>query len=302
MKTFCLRSFSPIRSGFSLLVTAIIVMGLAVASCAATPESSSITSTRELGASGGSSHEMLNAVLWQATSAEYEAVALQTYALASRNLDIALADPTWTAALEQTVSFEKLPTAVILDLDETVLDNSAYNVDVVSRLGEFSKRSFRDWCLEVEAPAVPGARAFLADAIRKKVAVFYVSARTEDLRTCTVENLKRLGMPIADEEDSILLDVGHSKSDERGLLAQRYRILLLIGDNLDDFVDGSRASPEQRSVLAKRFAKRWGYTWIVLPNPMYGHWEDAFHGFSYDLSRDAKLQSKHHGLTAGLKN
>jgi acid phosphatase len=67
----------------------------------------------------------LNAVLWVQTSVEYRANSLQAYALAGRLLDDALADPRWTAALEQTGGdYRDLPPAVIVDVDETVLDNS----------------------------------------------------------------------------------------------------------------------------------------------------------------------------------
>jgi acid phosphatase len=285
-----------------MLVTAVVLLVFSVGSCVAKPEQAASTSSEQHRESGDLGHEMLNAVLWQATSADYKAIALQTYALAGRNLDTAIADPAWTAVLEQTEGFETLPPAIILDIDETVLDNSPYNVQVVSQLSEYSRKSFKDWCLKAEAPAVPGVQAFLADAVRKRVSVFYVSARTEDLRTCTIENLRRLGLPVADEQGSLFLAVGESKGDERRRVAERHRILLLIGDNLDDFADGSRATPEQRSVLARRYAKQWGHTWIILPNPMYGHWEDAFHGFDYNLPRAGKLESKHQGLTVGLKN
>jgi len=284
-----------------MLVTVAVLLAFTVGACVAEPEQLASASSEQKSESGGLGHEMLNAVLWQATSAEHKAIALQTYALAGRNLDSAIADPTWTAALEQTERFETLPAAIILDIDETVLDNSPYNVQVVSQLREYSRKSFKDWCLKAEAPAVPGVQAFLTGAVKKRVSVFYVSARTEDLRTCTIENLRHLDLPVADEESSILLDVGDSKSDERRRVAETHRILLLIGDNLNDFVDGSRATPKQRSILARRYAKKWGNAWIILPNPMYGHWEDTFHGFDYDLPRAAKLQSKQQGLTIGLK-
>ncbi len=302
MNEFRLLPVATRRSGVSALMTAVVLACLSAASCAGMPRGLSSTPGDERGASGNLGHEMLNAVLWQATSAEYEAVALQTFALAGRNLDIAMADPSWTAAFEQTGDFETLPPAIILDIDETVLDNSPYNVQVVSRLGEYSRDSFRDWCLKSEAPAVPGVQAFLANAAGKNVAVFYVSARPEDLRSCTIENLRGLGLPVADEKNSIFLAVGDSKSDERGAVAKDYRILLLIGDNMDDFADGSRATPKQRKRLASRYAEQWGYTWIILPNPMYGHWEDVFYGFDYGLPRAAKLREKSRGLMVDPKN
>jgi acid phosphatase len=73
-------------------------------------------------------NDLLNAVLWMQRSVEYKATALTAFALARIRLDQALADPKWTAILprEQPVGVESLPPAVILDIDETLLDNSGY--------------------------------------------------------------------------------------------------------------------------------------------------------------------------------
>ena len=70
-------------------------------------------------------HENLNAVLWVQSAAEYRASALQTYRAAEASMIRALQDKSWTAAIEQRRPVPDLPPAVILDLDETVLDNSS---------------------------------------------------------------------------------------------------------------------------------------------------------------------------------
>jgi acid phosphatase len=240
---------------------------------------------------GHDAHELLNATLWRRSSAEYVAVALQTYRLARVNLDQALADPQWSAPLEQTGEAASLPPAIIVDLDETVLDNTSYEVRIIHRLGSYSPDSFADWCREVNAPAIPGARDFLDYAAAKGVTVFYYSARKESLRDCTTRNLRELKLPFADETRLLLID-GSSKADHRARLARQYRILLLVGDNLEDFVAGSKVEPSARRDLAQRHAQRWGREWIVLPNPMYGHWEAACYGFDYQLSRAEQLRRK----------
>jgi acid phosphatase len=236
-------------------------------------------------------HEMLNATLWRQSSAEYRAIALQTYRLARTNLDHALADPQWTAALEQTGDAAGLPPALIADLDETILDNTSYEVRIIRRLGSYSPYSFADWCRDVNAPAIPGAREFLDYAVSRGVAVFYYSARTAPLRDCTTRNLRELRLPFPDDTRLLLAD-GPSKSDYRARVAGQYRILLLLGDNLEDFVTGSRADSSMRTTLAEHYAQRWGREWIVLPNPMYGHWEAATYGFDYRLPRTEQLQRK----------
>ena len=241
-------------------------------------------------------HEMLNAVLWQKTSAEYAALARQAYRLARRNLDRALADPSWTAALEQTGTFGDLPPAIIFDLDETVIDNTPYEVRIVLEYGEATQSTFDTWCEKADAAAVPGVLDFLRYAQSRQVAIFYVSARPEAMRGCTIETLRRLGVPLADAADRLRLGGDEGKTGHRRDIAGRFRLLLLVGDNLEDFVEGSRAAPEERKRVARRHDALWGSKWIILPNPMYGHWEAAFYGFDYAAPHADKLRRKYRGL------
>jgi 5'-nucleotidase (lipoprotein e(P4) family) len=239
--------------------------------------------------------EMLNATLWQHTSAEYECAVQQAYRLARENLDKALADKQWNAALEQQGNTTTLPPAVLLDLDETVIDNTGYEVRIIRELGQYSPESFAQWCESAEAPGISGAAEFLEYAASRQVEVFYYSARKEALRRCTARNLRVLGLPFADDSH-LLLDDGTSKSEYRSMLASKYRLLLLVGDNLEDFIDGSKSGSGARRELAKRYAGRWGREWIILPNPMYGHWESTTYDFDYRLPRDLQLQRKRDAL------
>src|SRR5215203_940023 len=108
----------------------VICVALASGSCAAST-SSPATQPRAAAANETRPHENLNAVAWMQTSLEYQASAVQAYRLAARQLDEALADRSWTAAIEQTGDASKLPPAVVLDIDETVLDNSPFQARVV---------------------------------------------------------------------------------------------------------------------------------------------------------------------------
>jgi len=218
-------------------------------------------------------------------------VVSQTWLVAQHNLDKALADPQWSAALEQTGDYARLPPAIMLDLDETVLDNTAYEVLIIKRLGQYTPESFADWCRENNAPAVAGAKPFLDYAAEQGVAVFYYSARREKLRDCTLRNLREVQLPLPDES-RLFLSNGGSKADYRIRVAEQYRILLLIGDNMEDFVDGSKTSPGVRRKLAHDYADRWGRQWIILPNPVYGHWESSIYNFDYGLPREEQLRYK----------
>jgi len=261
-----------------LQVLAITTSVILLVGCAQTPEKTT-------------SHEMLNATLWQQTAAEYIGVSRQAYRFARTNLDQALADTSWTAALEQTGDYSGLPPAVMLDIDETVLDNGPYEARIIKQLGQYSPATFAEWCRDESAPAVPGAKTFLDYAVKQDVAVFYYSARREKLRDCTIRNMRELGLPLP-EDSRLLLSNGASKSGYREMIARDYRILLLVGDNMEDFVDGSKSDPASRRELALQHAQRWGRQWIVLPNANYGHWEASIYNFDYQLPREQQLQLK----------
>ncbi len=247
------------------------------------------------GCAGDGGHEMLNAVLWQQHSAEYRALALQSYATALVRLDEALATPGWSAALEQRGDAAALPPAVILDLDETLIDNARYEARIVTRLQEYSRASFAAWCEEGGAAAVPGAVEFVTAARARGVTVFYYTAREERLRACTVRTLRAIGAGPVDDAHLFLRDAG-TKEEVRARLASRYRIVLIIGDNLEDFVHGSKADAAARSALVSRHRHWFGRRWILLPNPVYGHWESLYYDFDHGAPRARKIEGKRSAL------
>ncbi|MGI9372495.1 MAG: 5'-nucleotidase, lipoprotein e(P4) family [Hyphomicrobiales bacterium] len=241
-------------------------------------------------------HEMLNAVLWQKTSAEFEAIALQSYGLATNNLVQAVGDPHWNAVPESPANAANLPPAVIMDLDETVLDNAGYEEILIAQNIEFSKDGFTQWCVSQKSTAIPGAVDFITQARAQNVAVYFVSARSAAQLECTIKSLNRLGVSISAPKKEIILTDGADKAQHRREISKFHRVILLIGDNLDDFVDGSRASAQQRRQIARQYQEFWGKSWIILPNPMYGHWEAAHFAHDYGLSREEKLTRKQGAL------
>ncbi len=242
-------------------------------------------------------HEMLNAVLWQKTSAEFEAITLQAYGLAIDNLTRAAGDPQWNAVPEVQNSTSGLPLAVIMDLDETVIDNAGYEEILISRNIEFSKDGFTEWCVSQKSTAIPGAVEFISQARAQNVTVFFISARNEAQRECTINSLTRLGVSVSAPDKEIILTDGGDKAAHRAEISRSNRVIMLIGDNLDDFVDGSRTDAIKRRKIARQYQAFWGKSWIMLPNPMYGHWEAAHFAHNYGLSRQEKLTQKHDGLS-----
>ena len=234
------------------------------------------------------SHENLNATLWVQTALEYEATALQAYRLAQMQLDAALADRTWTAAIEQKGDASKLPPAVIVDVDETVLDNSYYQARMIRDNTAYSSATWDPWVMEEKATAIPGAREFTRYAASKGVTVFYVTNRTANLETATRANLEAEQFPVSKEIDVVLTRGeraewnASAKGPRRAHIAASYRILLLIGDDLGDFVVDPSGTPDTRRAGTELYEGWWGRRWIMLPNPTYGSWERAILGDEAD--------------------
>jgi acid phosphatase len=222
-----------------------------------------------------------DSVVWFRTSVEYRAVTTQSYRLATLMLDRALADRTWTAALEQTGDYGAKPTAVILDVDETVLDNSESEERNVREGASYNEARWADWCNERKATPIPGALEFTKAAAAKGVTVFYVTNRDRGLEEATRDNLAKYGFPLDAGRDTVLTRAerpewsSSDKSSRRAMVAQDFRVLLLVGDDFGDFVAGARGTLAARQALDQAHAAKWGVKWIALPNPLYGSWKTA---------------------------
>lgn len=249
-------------------------------------------------------HEGLNSVLWVQTSAEYNASCVSVYEQAKAALVRGLTDKAWTAAPEQTGDFRKLPPAVVLDLDETVFDNARFQGQLVADRAPYSEAAWETWVARADAGAVPGAADFLRFARQRGVAIFYISNRLNTHEKATAANLVKLGMPVDAAGERILSkderpEWTSEKSTRRASIAATHRIVLLVGDDLGDFVMGSRDLPEKRLELARAHAKQWGTRWFLLPNPMYGSWDRATYGHDGSLS-DAEILKRKLGLVKGF--
>jgi acid phosphatase len=222
-----------------------------------------------------------DSVVWFRTSVEYRAVTTQAYRLATLMLDRALADRTWTAALEQTGDFASRPPAVILDVDETALDNSESEERNIREGAAYNETRWAAWCNERKATPIPGALEFTRAAAAKGVAVFYVTNRDRALEPATRDNLSKFGFPLDAARDTVLTRAerpewsSSDKSSRRAMVAEDFRILLLIGDDFGDFVAGARGTLAARRALDEANAAMWGVKWIALPNPLYGSWKTA---------------------------
>ena len=241
-------------------------------------------------------NDLLNATLWTQTSLEFKALAAAGYGLATVMLDRALADKSWTAALEQTGDYMAKPPAVILDVDETVLDNTAYEAWLIKEKTHFSSKTWRMFVKDAVSREIPGSLAFTKYAKEKGVAVFYVTNRKgAEEEDGTRRNLAKFGYPVDETRDTVLVREengwGRDKGPRREHIAKDFRILLLLGDNLGDFTDEDGSIAERDAIYAKH-ADRWGTSWIMIANPMYGSWEAAAFGGNWKLDADTRRQKK----------
>lgn len=222
-----------------------------------------------------------NAVAWVQNSAEYKLLTEQTYRMAMSQLYVGVHDRKWTADEIQVAEggYEDKKPAIILDVDETVLDNSAFNARNVARGLLYSTESWNAWCNEGKADAIPGALEFIQAAQGLGVEVFFITNRRDEVKPATMNNLKRLGFP-ADEEHVLTQNSKDNrdgrKKTRRAMVAKDHRIVLLIGDNMSDMcLDLDVRNSEQRNAIAKKKTDLLGSRWIMVPNPVYGQWERA---------------------------
>ena len=203
-----------------------------------------------------------HATLWF-HSAESTAMYLQSFAQARQALDAQVAQPA-----------PAKPRAIVTDIDETVLDNSPYQVWLIQNRQPYSPATWKKWTALASAAALPGASNFLNYASSRGVAVFYVTNRDQDEADATLKNLRAAGFPNATSEHLFCKRTTKGKEDRRQEIARRYSICLLLGDNLSDFSAAFDTTvAQERAAAVTKNTALFGSNWIVFPNPMYGDWE-----------------------------
>lgn len=248
----------------------------------------------------------LNAVLWVQRSAEYRATTLQTYRAAAAQLDAALADPGWDAlvAAEREGRGPGLKPAVVLDIDETVLDNSPYQARLVRDGAEYADPSWDAWVEERKARALPGVVDFARAANARGITLVYISNRAVHLGQATLDNLRAEGLPV--DGDDVFLGLGtvvpgceqhgSEKDCRRRLASRKYRVLMQFGDQLGDFLKIEDNSPAGRQALLDRHGDWFGNRWWMLPNPTYGSWEPALFDNQWSQPRPQRRAAKRAAL------
>ena len=243
-------------------------------------------------------HPTTSATLWVQNAAEYKALTKSVYKTASKHLQEAVNDSSWTAVGEETVDLDKQkPPAIIVDVDETVLDNSPFQARMIKQGSTFSPKAWNNWVMEAQAEAVPGALSFLKTANKHGITIFYVTNREAKVEKGTRQNLANLGFPLSADADRIFSKYEQenwtsAKVNRRAKIADGYRILMLIGDDLNDFISAKNISQQERNKLVDKHEAYWGEKWFILPNPTYGSWQDALLNFDKHLSDSEEAKKK----------
>ncbi len=230
-------------------------------------------------------NDLLYAVAWMQTSIEHDLVYAQIYKMAEAKLLDALADPGWDALPrgERGNDTKGLPGAVIVDIDETVLDNGPFEARMVRDNITFDKTAWDAWVRQASAKPLPGALEYAKFAAAHGVTVFYISNRDDEYADSIRANLVADGFPLT---DGAMLNRGvatpgcveRSMADKgcrRKLVAQKYRVLAMFGDQLGDFIDGADADNAQRAERIAPYRGWFGERWFALPDPVYGSWVSA---------------------------
>jgi 5'-nucleotidase (lipoprotein e(P4) family) len=252
----------------------------------------------------------LNATLYMQTAVEYQANSLQSFRLAQQALEALLKQPNLSAAPEQTAGFSGLPPAVIVDVDETMLDNSAYQARLIKNNEVFNDQTWNAWVDERAALAIPGAKEFSMFANARGVRIIYLSNRDVSTTEATRANLEATGFADATTTNNFLFrdkaNGRDTKGQRRAIAAQQFRIVMLIGDNFGDFHEGYKTNLEGRQKLYNEHRDYWGSRWIMLANPTYGSWEQALNDFDNTRTPEAvrakKLESLRLQLPAAQGN
>ena len=239
----------------------------------------------------GNEHADDLGLYWVKYAAEYQAISAQTYAQATRDLPRLIADTLWTALPDHPVD-PALPPAVILDIDETVVSNVDFQLTFER---PFANHKLDTWSANVDATPIRGVVEFVAAARAAGATVFFVTNRpcqpVEGVETfcpqkqTTIDDIRELGIDVeakyvmlADEKP----DWDREKLTRRQHVAKTHRVIMLVGDDLSDFIPCVRDEPagpcsrvgtrSNRLDDIERYRHYWGNGWYILPNPMHGSW------------------------------
>ena len=264
----------------------VVVTAVACRTSAPVATAPAISPTNILSAQGS------DAVLWQNSSAEAYWLYQQSYAYATWKLEVMLESIDQDKQMVDSLEWDRRPMAVIVDIDETVLDNSPYQVNAVQDGRTFDPADWKTWTDKAAAKASPGAREFLMAARDGGCEVFYITNRDRSERASTLKNLQDVGFPNADDAHLLLMEGTSDKTARRAEVRSTHNVLLLVGDQLRDFDERFKdRSVNNGKNIVDAMGDSLSDLFILLPNPMYGTYRDAVQGKGTDGEKLARMKA-----------
>jgi len=255
----------------------ILALAFTIATAASTAAYFAADSAAQKAAPAVDNSYQISGVLYMQKAGEYRALCYQAFNIARLRLD---ADLQKKNLKHLSKAERKMPRAIMVDIDETVLDNSPAQAYGIKNNKGFNLADWYAWGDMRKAKAIPGAVDFLNYAHSRGVKIFYVSNRDEVQKQATMDNLKKVGFEDITDANVMLRQKESSKDARRDVIRKTYRIVMQVGDNLDDFSSTfEKKSVEDRFAEVDKAREHFGKDYIALPNAMYGTWESAIYGY-----------------------
>lgn len=259
------------KCGIAVVTLSLLTAGCASPQPVAAPESAQQKLTEQT----------VFAVNWMQQSGEISALSYQAFNTAQTAFDQAKAKP----------GFNK---AVVVDIDETMIDNSAYAGWQIKHRQPYSDATWSKWNQAREAKALPGAVDFSHYVVEHGGQIFYVSNRAQADFAATVDNLKALNFANVGPDTVLLKPAGGSTNKVERFSAVEKRgfdIVVYVGDNLNDFSgEPYHQLNTQRRDFVNRHQEDFGRKYIMLPNPSYGDWEGGMAEGYFKLNDEGKVK------------
>lgn len=212
-------------------------------------------------------------IQWLINSGEAKALRYQTYNIATERLK---------QLIKEHEGEENL--AVILDIDETVLNNYYYLAKKFLGYDNFKDMSFSKWFREESSSLIEGAENFLDTANNLGVEIFYVTNRSYKIEEESINNLRFFNLPYSDKKHVLTASDTSDKVFRVDTIRENHNVLMYLGDNLGDFPEGVHdKSNEERSEIVDNIYEKFGTEYFIFPNTIYGDWDEAT--YNYDDSK-----------------
>lgn len=284
-KTITDKTYTPFKRGAKWLM--LMSLGLSLfAGCSGKPQATQVEESPRISDEELLSNQLMMSVLWYQRAAERKIICEQAYAQAE-------------ALLRQNVKRykHKKNLTVLMDVDETVLDNSYYEARLIAEGTGFDPESWEGWVMSKGAPVIPGAIRFLNLCNDLGVEVFYVSNRSMEQVEATAENLMRYDLPFAEPGHMIFKVETSDKTERRENIKQGRTVILSVGDQMTDFISEELGEKyEDVPTVTRAVSDTMMQHFVLLPNPMYGAFEKDIYPEGKTLSPAEKMRARKRAL------